>query len=513
MIKRLAALLRPKPPATQFGRPLYSETTAVPQRAAGRWRQPAGPLSLFAPAYVTRNGSREPLARDMLFAAVDIETTGLDPKTHRICEIAIVRFRGDGRIESEYSTLVNPQRRMAASDIHRITDQDVADAPTFAQIAHDVAHYLSGAVVVAHNLAFEDKFLRAEFRRVGFKPPRWPGLCTMVAARAQLDGPAYTLGTVYRSVVGDWLESHHLALADARGSAHVLTHIIKSAPNVLHYFGPEPVASPRRAPAWRIAARTTTAGPAESVLASMASRLPRTDGTHPKHPTRGDTYASTLATLLEGGKIKRTAAAELEVLVRNAGLDQTEVNRLNALAWNRVLSSAGEPSTLNQRRIKALADAATSLGLTQDAERFRQLSAGTAAGSPSGSGALKGWRIGLVPGSPEAEDAAQFALAHGASLAKRLTGTVRMVIADTPKSGHPQLATARELGLRILTPAQADLELKALVKTAVAAQNAKQAQRTQQNRESPATWTHRWRPREDNPAWGFGKDLVQVRLK
>lgn len=474
-----------------------------------KWHQPPGQVSLFAPAYVTRSGTREPRARDMLYAAVDIETTGLDPRSDRVCEIAIVRFRGDGEIESEYASVINPQRVVAATKYHYLTDADVVDAPTFAEVAADVAHYLSGAVVVAHNLEFEDGFLAAEFRRARHPVVRWPGLCTMVTARAQMEGPAYSLMTVYRTMAGEWLEDHHLALADARAAAKVLCGMIEGSPSPLRYFGPQPCASARRLPASRIAARSGTRGPAEGLLAVMVSRLPRTGSTHPSNPGRADEYLNELAGLLQGGKLRHADAAKLEGKVRDAGLDQTGVLRLNALAWGRVLEAAGDPATLSQNRLQTLADAASCLGLADQAQRFQQ-----DIGIPANpAGPLKGWRIGLIPGSPEAEKTVQFAMANGATLAKRLTKTVRILVADNPEGAGEQLALARRLGLRIVPPVQAEPELRAAVETALARQRAQLAEQEKWERESDAHWRHRWRPREVDPAWGRNGEGITVKLR
>jgi hypothetical protein len=63
-------------------------------------------------------------------AVVDVETTGLSPWRHdRIVEIAIVMMSSDGRIHSEYESLVNPDRDMGPTRIHRISAAEVLHAP------------------------------------------------------------------------------------------------------------------------------------------------------------------------------------------------------------------------------------------------------------------------------------------------------------------------------------------------------------------------------------------------
>jgi DNA polymerase-3 subunit epsilon len=87
--------------------------------------------TFFQPGMITRTGRGVP-AQAVEWAAIDLETTGLNPARDRTVEVAVVRFRSDGTITDEYCTLINPQRRMGGGEIHQLTGRDVADAPTFA---------------------------------------------------------------------------------------------------------------------------------------------------------------------------------------------------------------------------------------------------------------------------------------------------------------------------------------------------------------------------------------------
>ena len=74
-------------------------------------------------------------------------------------------------MEKTWDTLINPECAIANSFVHKITDVDVAQAPTFADIANTVASLLAGRMMVAHNASFEQRFLRQEFARLGVV---WP---------------------------------------------------------------------------------------------------------------------------------------------------------------------------------------------------------------------------------------------------------------------------------------------------------------------------------------------------
>jgi DNA polymerase III subunit epsilon len=105
------------------------------------------------------------LAQDLVF--VDLETTGGNPAHHRITEVGIVRVR-DGDLVDEWSSLVNPECSIPPhiEAFTGISDEMVAGAPRFAQIAPLMLEKMQGAVFVAHSARFDYSFLRCEFRRL-----------------------------------------------------------------------------------------------------------------------------------------------------------------------------------------------------------------------------------------------------------------------------------------------------------------------------------------------------------
>lgn len=103
-------------------------------------------------------------------AIVDLETTGAHASWDRITEIAVVEVDG-GRVTSEWSTLVNPGTGIppAIQALTGITNDMVADAPDFEDLAASLLERLEGRVLVAHNARFDYGFLRQEFERAGLK--------------------------------------------------------------------------------------------------------------------------------------------------------------------------------------------------------------------------------------------------------------------------------------------------------------------------------------------------------
>ena len=123
----------------------------------------------------------ESLPKDLAF--VDLETTGGDAARHRITEVAVVRVQ-NGELVDEWSSLVNPECPIPAhiAAFTGISDDMVAAAPRFAEIAAEVLRKLQGAVFVAHNARFDYSFLRSEFRRLDM-PFSAKILCTVKLSR------------------------------------------------------------------------------------------------------------------------------------------------------------------------------------------------------------------------------------------------------------------------------------------------------------------------------------------
>ncbi len=153
------------------------------------------------------------------FAFVDVETTGFSPRLDRIVEIAVVRTDGEMKILGEMSTLINPERRVTATDIHGISQSDVAKAPKFRQIGGEIGRHLSGAVIVGHNVSFDLGFLQSEFARARSMFPAKVVLCTMCLADTYLPGLSRHRLCDCCKAAGIRQRGAHQALSDARATS------------------------------------------------------------------------------------------------------------------------------------------------------------------------------------------------------------------------------------------------------------------------------------------------------
>ena len=162
------------------------------------------------------------------FAVVDLETTGLYAGGRdRVVEIGMVLLDPNGAPQEQWSTLVNPGRDVGPTEIHLISAREVLDAPTFAQIAGDLASRLAGRVFVAHNASFDLRFLLAEYDRLGVQIPLAEDtcICTMAAARSFLPYAERNLSACCRAA-GVAQLAHHEALADALAAAGLLSYYL-----------------------------------------------------------------------------------------------------------------------------------------------------------------------------------------------------------------------------------------------------------------------------------------------
>ena len=110
------------------------------------------------------------MARKKIIEIVlDTETTGLDYTKEKMVEFAAVRLE-NGKIKDEFQTLINPKQHIRKSSIavHGITEEDVKDAPTEAEVMPMILDFIGDYPIVAHNAIFDYSFINeASIRQTG----------------------------------------------------------------------------------------------------------------------------------------------------------------------------------------------------------------------------------------------------------------------------------------------------------------------------------------------------------
>ena len=161
------------------------------------------------------------LKRPIVF--FDLETTGVDTAKDRIVEISMVKVMPDGE-EIIKTSRINPQMHIPedATAVHGITDEDVKDAPTFAQIAKSLSQFIEGCDFGGFNSnRFDLPMLVEEFLRAGvdvdFKKRKFIDVQNIFHKMEQR-----TLVAAYKFYCDKELDGAHSAEADTKATYEVL---------------------------------------------------------------------------------------------------------------------------------------------------------------------------------------------------------------------------------------------------------------------------------------------------
>jgi len=168
-----------------------------------------------------------------MYAVIDVETTGLNAKSERITEIAILIHDGS-RVVDSFQTLLNPEKRIPhmITGLTGIDNRMVAEAPYFFEIARKIVEMTEGKVIVGHNVAFDYGFIRHEFQRLFYDFKR-KTICTKKLARKLLPGRKhYGLGSLCRDLeIAN--SARHRAAGDAMATARLFEFLLSKERNFL----------------------------------------------------------------------------------------------------------------------------------------------------------------------------------------------------------------------------------------------------------------------------------------
>ena len=169
---------------------------------------------------------------DVEFAVLDLETTGGSPSDDRITEVGVVKVRG-GQVTGTFQTLVNPGRSIPPmiSALTGISDGMVAGSEPIEVVLPCLLEFIGPAVLVAHNSAFDLRFLQANLERHGYARLRNRTVCTARLARRVL--PRDEVPNVRLATLASYLRAStmpcHRALTDARATVDVLHALLERA--------------------------------------------------------------------------------------------------------------------------------------------------------------------------------------------------------------------------------------------------------------------------------------------
>lgn len=451
------------------------------------------------------------------FAIIDVETTGLSPKSDRVIELAVVRIDQRGNVVDEWSTRFNPEGPVGATHIHGITQADVAGAPVFRDVATSIVPYIAGLPIAAHNARFDLAFLRAEFGRAGWDVPWLPAYCT-------LDGSHHYLPNLDRRRLVDccWsarvpLNDAHSALGDARATAGLLRHYIQLQGQVRPHEALLSVPNEARSTVWPTGPsraplsllsdesttrasrpiRVTNAKPKQPALIAQLTKLSLVEVLDEGAPIGSLTYVETLLDAFEDGVISEDEAAALQDLVEVYELGDADVKAAHTallLALAHKALDDGHVSRDERAQLEAIAsalrlpaDLVPSLIAEADAARATRLSANLGA-LPSDWAFGEPLRVGdkvvftgFVDRQRERTSLESRTRELGVRVLGAVSGLTAMIVTDGSFAGG-KLERAEELGTRIVDPETYAILLKHLQPANVAAPKPRRA-------EAPASTT------------------------
>jgi DNA polymerase-3 subunit epsilon len=161
------------------------------------------------------------LDRDLCF--LDIESTGLNVVSDRILQLAMIKYPKDGSDPQELSMLINPgiPISLEAMLVHGITPKDVANKPTFQQVAQKIRDFIGDADFAGYNSnRFDIPLLMEEFSRVGIELDM-ARRRTVDVQRIFYKMEPRTLKAALRFYCDRELEDAHDAMADVRATIDV----------------------------------------------------------------------------------------------------------------------------------------------------------------------------------------------------------------------------------------------------------------------------------------------------
>lgn len=394
------------------------------------------------------------------YTVVDLETTGLFPQRHdRIIEISLITVTDEGRIQSEWTTLVNPERDPGPTEIHGISARDVLEAPTFRQLAAHVVRTLNGRTLVAHNSRFDTQFLDHEFTRagIGTRPPT-PSLCTMHLSSQYARGVSRKLKDCCAAARVEHRDAH-TALGDARAVAGLLRHYLQQAGSPVpwsptleqtrrHWWPPVAVMDL----ATRIVARDPSPRRADAWLDRITSALPR----NPEPMI--EAYLDVLDSAMLDRYLSAHEEAALVELAMALGLHRDQVTAVHAMYLDALAIAAWEDDVVTELEETELKAVATMLGLPSDLVTIALKRAATLFGRtmkpPTSQFRLLPGDQVVFTGSLSAPRDQLEVLAQQAGLTTGgITKRTKMVVAADPDSQSGKAAKARAYGVPVVTEA------------------------------------------------------------
>jgi DNA polymerase-3 subunit epsilon len=285
------------------------------------------------------------------FAIIDTETTGFG-KTDRLVEIAVVLVEGKEIIQ-EWETLINPERDISNSNIHGITSELVSLAPTFAEINSELSRLISGTIMVAHNISFDQRMLEQEFSRVKKDNDLGVGFCTLQATKLKLESACKQYGITNVSA--------HRALTDARATALIFIKIMEQSGSVKELI-PISLKHDPEAKSPQLLSRAAISDDHKPGHQNLRRII---HGLGPSLEAGPDlSYLDALSSVMSDFEITNDEMKYLDDWAQTLGISSSEQNDLHSTFFDQLVLAAERDNYVSETEKMLLEKAAKTLGLS-----------------------------------------------------------------------------------------------------------------------------------------------------
>lgn len=165
---------------------------------------------------------------------IDFETTGLSSQFNQIIEVGAIKRTPDGSEES-FCELIQSKRKIpiAITKLTHISNQMLeTQGKPIKEVMESLHKFIDHSILIAHNAAFDMRFLKKAFLTSNLPIPKNPVICTLKWIRETKETPPYNLGSLCEKYKIT-LTNAHRALADAKATKSLYDQLYKNHINEL----------------------------------------------------------------------------------------------------------------------------------------------------------------------------------------------------------------------------------------------------------------------------------------
>ena len=163
------------------------------------------------------------------YTVIDLETTGLDPKTDKIIELSALRIRNN-EIVSEYSTLINPEMEIDSfiETLTGISNDELKKQPIIEEKISEYINFIGNDIVIGHNVNFDINFIYDTSMKMLGKPFENDYIDTLRIGRKYIDSDNHKLGTLAKKLDIECKGAHR-----AINDCHITNNLYKKLKEII----------------------------------------------------------------------------------------------------------------------------------------------------------------------------------------------------------------------------------------------------------------------------------------